>query len=64
MSNRIRLVEYHEKLPESIALEQELISIAQNDIHIAGFTTFRKIQFYKDPDIDKEVKRAFTGTDY
>ena len=56
VSNRIRLVEYHEKLPESIALEQELISIAQNDIHIAGFTTFRKIQFYKDPDIDKEVK--------
>ena len=31
-------------------------TLMADDIHIAGFTTFRKIQFYKDPDIDKEVK--------
>lgn len=54
-ANGIRLIEYHEILPESIALEKELISIAQNDIHIAGFTAFRTIPFYKNPDIDKEV---------
>lgn len=54
-ANGIRLAEHHEQLPESIALEQELISIAQNDIHIDGFTAFRKIKFYKNPDIDKEV---------
>lgn len=53
--NRIRLVKYHEKLTKNIALEQELISIAQNDIHIDGFTSFRKIKFYKNPDINKEV---------
>lgn len=54
-SKDIRLVKYHEKLPEDIALEKELISIAQNDIHIDGFTEFRNISFYKNPDIDKEV---------
>lgn len=54
-ANEIRLVEFHESLPETIDLEQELISIAQNDIRISGFTEFRKILFYKNPDIDKEV---------
>ena len=53
--NGICLVKHHEKLSEEIALEKELISIAQNDIHIDGFTEFRKIPFYKNPDIDKEV---------
>lgn len=54
-AKRIRLIRYHKKLPENIALEQELISIAQNDICISGFSQFRKIPFYKNPDISNEV---------
>lgn len=53
--NGIRLVKHHDNLSEDVALEQELISIAKNDIHINGFTEFRKILFYRNPDIDKEV---------
>lgn len=53
--NRIRLVKFYERLSEEKEMEQELISIAQNDIHIEGFTEFRPIKFYKNPDIDKEV---------
>lgn len=53
--NGISLVKHYEKLSEEIVLEQELVSIAQNDIHIDGFTEFRKIPFYKNPDINKEV---------
>lgn len=54
-AKNIRLIKFHEILPENISLENELISIAQNDIHIKGFTEFRKIKFYKNPDIDKNV---------
>lgn len=53
--NGIRLVKFHEKLPEVEDMERELISIAQHDIGIEGFTDFRKIRFYKNPDIDKEI---------
>lgn len=55
IANEIRLVEYHESLTESLALGKELISIAQDDIRIPGFTEFRKIKFYKNPDINKEI---------
>jgi len=54
-SKGIHIIKYHERLPQDVALEQELISIAKNDIHIDGFEDFRKIRFYKNPDIDKEV---------
>lgn len=55
IANNIRLVNYYEQLPEDVELENTLKDIAINDISIKGFTDFRKIQFYKNPDIDKEV---------
>ena len=53
--NGIRIINFNEKLPEDAGLEEELIKIAQNDIKIDGFETFRAIKFYKNPDINKEV---------
>lgn len=58
----IRLINYHEKLTESTEMEQELIDIAKNDINIAGFENFRTINFYKNPDIDKEVVEVSQST--
>lgn len=55
IANNIKLGYFCEKLPEEIALENELINIAQNDIGINEFVEFRKIPFYKNPDINKEV---------
>lgn len=55
VANNIKLVNFYEKLPEEIELENELIDIAKNDIGINGFVEFRKIPFYKNPDINKEV---------
>ena len=57
----IRLVEFREVLPEDRDMEKELISIAQNDIGIEGFTEFRKIRFYKNPDLDKEIVSISQG---
>lgn len=59
--NGIRLVKFHEVLPEDKAMEDELIDIARNDIGIEGFTGFRKIKFYKNLDIDKEVVELSQG---
>ena len=59
--NNIRLVKFHEMLPEDKAMEDELIAIARNDIGIEGFTGFRKIKFYKNPDLDKEVVELSQG---
>lgn len=55
MAKGIRLVRFHERLPEELQLEEELASVARDDLHIEGFTAFRKIKFYKNPDINKEV---------
>lgn len=60
--HHIRLINYHEKLTESTEMEQELIDIAKNDINIAGFENFRTINFYKNPDIDKEVVEVSQST--
>lgn len=60
--HHIRLINYHEKLTESTEMEQELIDIAKNDIKIAGFENFRTINFYKNPDIDKEVVEVSQST--
>lgn len=35
--------------------EEELIKIAQNDIRIPNFESFRKLRFYKNPDINNDV---------
>lgn len=55
LRNGIRLINFNEKLPEDVELENELISIAKNDIRIERFENFRTIKFYKNPDINKEV---------
>lgn len=55
IANHIRIVKYHEQLVEDSELEQEIIDIAKNDIHIDNFRGFREIKFYKSPDIDKET---------
>ena len=55
LANNIRLIHFHEQLEEDLEMEQELVSIAQNDIKIAGFKSFRPIRFYKNPDISKET---------
>ena len=59
--NNIRLVKFHEILPEDKTMEEELINIAKNDIGIAGFSGFRKIKFYKNPDIEKDVVELSQG---
>ena len=51
----IRLVEYQEKTPDEKKLDSDLKAIAKDIIRIDGFEEFRKIRFYKNPDIDKEV---------
>lgn len=51
----IRAAKYHEILAEDIERENELINIARKDIKIANFSGFRPIQFYKNPDINKEI---------
>lgn len=53
--NNIKLYKYHESLNESVELEDDLKKIAIEDIKIQGFTNFRTIKFYKNPDISKEV---------
>lgn len=55
MDNNIRLINFHERLLEDVKQEEELEYIAKNEIGIKNFTEFRKIPFYKSPDIDKEV---------
>ena len=62
VANNIRLVKFHEQLAEDAQMEQELIDIAKNDIHISGFKGFRTIKFYKNPDIDKEIVEISQST--
>lgn len=59
--NGIRIVRFHEVLPEDAEKERELIEIAKNDIGIEGFSGFRKIRFYKNPDIDRETVELSQG---
>ena len=53
--NKIRLTKFHDYIDEHQAMNQELIDIARNDVHIKDFNEFRNIKFYKNPDIDKEI---------
>lgn len=61
ISKGIRIVKFHEILPENAEKENELITIARDDIGIENFTGFRNIKFYKNPDIDKEVVELSQG---
>lgn len=58
----IRLVNYYEEIIRNDDLENELVQIAKNDIKIQGFEKFRTIQFYKNPDINKEVVNVSQST--
>ena len=53
--NGVKLTTICENLPEDLTLETELISIAKNELKIKGFNSFRKIRFYKHPDINNEI---------
>lgn len=53
--NGIKLISFTERLPEELSLEEEMIEIAKDDLKIQGFRSFRKIKFYKNPDINKET---------
>ena len=57
----IKASQYYERLEEDTNQEAELIRIAQEEIGIDGFTEFRTIPFYKNPDIDKEVVNISQG---
>lgn len=59
--NHIKASRYYEQLTEDAEQEAELIRIAREDIGIDGFTEFRTIPFYKNPDIDKEVVEISQG---
>lgn len=61
VANYIRIVKSHEVLKNDSDIEPELIEIAQEDICIKGFTGFRKIKFYKNPDFNKEVTEISQG---
>lgn len=60
-ANGIRIVRFHELLPEDAERERELCEIAKNDIGIGGFSGFRKIRFYRNPDIDRETVELSQG---
>ena len=55
LKNNIQLIRSCEILPADQTMEKELVDIARNDMGITGFVGFRKIKFYKNPDIDKEI---------
>lgn len=59
--HRIKASQYYERLEEDVTQEAELIRIAQEEIGIDGFSAFRTIPFYKNPDIDKEVVEISQG---
>lgn len=59
--NHIKLVEFHENISSYTEIEECLYDIAKNDIGIAGFEEFRKIKFYKNPDIDKSTVEISQG---
>ena len=61
VANGIRLVEVREALFERTEKGRELLQIAQEDIGIEGFTEFRKIKFYKNPDYNKEIIELSQG---
>lgn len=51
----ITLTEEHQPSAEACVDENALISIASNDIGIPNFRAFRKLRFYKDPDLSNET---------
>lgn len=61
ISQGIRVVRFHEGLPEDKEMENDLFSIAKNDIGIYDFKGFRKIKYYKNPDISKDVVELSQG---
>lgn len=54
--NKILLVEERQSYTVPTVSEEELIAVARNDIKIPNFTSFRKLRFYKEPDISNETE--------
>lgn len=59
--NKIALVEERQAYTVPTIPEEELISVARDDIKIPNFTSFRKLRFYKDPDISNETVEISQG---
>lgn len=57
----IQLFKSQEVLAQNRELDSTLRNIAKNDIGISGFSEFRKIKFYKNPDIDKSIIEISQG---
>ncbi len=55
LENGIKLLKYFEELKPQDPIVKELIDIAKNDLKIPNFSDFRKIKFYKNPDLNNEV---------
>ena len=53
--NGISICERPMLAEQSVVPEEELFKIAQNDIKIPNFESFRKLRFYKNPDINNDV---------
>ena len=53
--NKIKINRASNPLEVSGVDEQELIRIAKDEIKIPGFKAFRRLRFYKNPDINNEV---------
>jgi ATP-dependent DNA helicase RecQ len=58
---KIDVIEDHESMDCTQEAEEELKSIAINEIGIKNFKSFRDLPFYKNPDIDKNVINISQG---
>ena len=53
--NGITVTKSHETIDEDDSVYADLVEIAKNDIGIPNFPGFRKLRFYKDPDVNNEL---------
>ena len=53
--NNITVLTHFEEIKQDDPVVQELVNIAVNDLKIPGFKEFRKLKFYKNPDLDNEI---------
>lgn len=55
LHEQVVVLRYYEDLAPETEINSDLISIAQNDLKIPGFKSFRNIKFYKNPDVNNDV---------
>ena len=53
--NNIQVFVHYEEIKKDDPVVKELVEIAQKDLKIPGFKSFRNINFYKNPDLDNEI---------